>query len=136
MSQQNVEIVRRALAAALRKPTPDFAAVNALFHPDHELVSLVTFDAGPSARGAKGFRDWLASTNEAFGALETRVGEAKAVDDSRVVLGVSFAVAGRSSGVPIKQETGVVMTVKNALIVRTETFTSFAEALKAVGLEE
>jgi hypothetical protein len=51
MSQENVEIMRRALETAVREPEPDFAAVNVLFHPDHELVRLVSFRRGASLRG-------------------------------------------------------------------------------------
>jgi hypothetical protein len=49
MSQENVEIMRRALETAVREPEPDF--VNVLFHPDHELVRLVSFRRGASLRG-------------------------------------------------------------------------------------
>ena len=35
MSLENVEIVRRAMEAANRRPKPDFATVNDLYHPDH-----------------------------------------------------------------------------------------------------
>ena len=41
MSQENVEIVRRAFQAAFRKPKPDVDTLNALYHSDHEFVSLI-----------------------------------------------------------------------------------------------
>ena len=41
MSQENVEIVRRAFEAICRKPKPDFETMNALYHPDHAFVPLV-----------------------------------------------------------------------------------------------
>jgi hypothetical protein len=31
--------VQRAVTAVLRKPKPDFATVNDLFHPDHVYIS-------------------------------------------------------------------------------------------------
>ena len=34
-------IVRRALEAAFRRPKPDFATINDLFHPDHEFTSRI-----------------------------------------------------------------------------------------------
>jgi hypothetical protein len=46
--------MHRALETAVREPEPDFAAVNVLFHPDHELVRLVSFRRGASLRGATG----------------------------------------------------------------------------------
>jgi hypothetical protein len=33
-----VELVTRAIRAATARPKPDFATMNALFHPDHVLV--------------------------------------------------------------------------------------------------
>jgi len=37
MSQENVEIVRRAFEAATRKPAPDLETLSELAHPDHEM---------------------------------------------------------------------------------------------------
>jgi hypothetical protein len=34
MSRENVELVTRAMRAATARPKPDFATMNALFHPD------------------------------------------------------------------------------------------------------
>jgi len=48
MSQANVEIVRRAYEAVIRKPKPDFATINDLYHPDHELISLISLPEGGS----------------------------------------------------------------------------------------
>ena len=38
MSEENVEIVRAAIEATMRRPKPDWETVNALFHPDHEFL--------------------------------------------------------------------------------------------------
>ena len=48
MSEENVELVRRAFEAGIRKPKPDFATVNALFDPDHELISFTSRVEGRS----------------------------------------------------------------------------------------
>jgi hypothetical protein len=49
MSEENVEIVRRATEAALRRP-PDWNTVNALYHPRHELISLISRVEGAGGR--------------------------------------------------------------------------------------
>jgi hypothetical protein len=64
VSQENVEIVRRAVAAALRRPKPDFATMNELYHPDHELVSRADAFEGGSHRGMRGYRDWMRGVEE------------------------------------------------------------------------
>jgi hypothetical protein len=56
MSQENVEIVRRACEAATRKSKPDFGTMNVLFHPDHEYVSRLEALEGGVRRGARGYR--------------------------------------------------------------------------------
>lgn len=58
MSEEEVGIVRRAFEAVVRKAKPDFATVNAIFDPDHELVSVISAVEGRSYGGAHGFREW------------------------------------------------------------------------------
>lgn len=124
MSQENVEIVRRAFEAANRKPKPDFATVNALFHPDHELVSLVRFRTGDSLRGAQGFREWLSDIGEAYESWEARFEHAREVGEERVFLVATFSIQGRQSGLPYEQRMGIVSTVRGGKVVRTETYPS------------
>jgi ketosteroid isomerase-like protein len=132
----HVEIARQAFQAALRKPKPDFETVNALFHPDHDLVSLMRFRSGPSLRGAEGFREWLKERDEAFGSWEAKLEKSKAIDAERALLVLSFGIQGRQSGVPYEQRMGVVVTVRNGKVIRTETYASPEEALEATGLSE
>ncbi len=62
-----MEVVRRALGAVYRKPSPDFDTINALYHPDHELVSLTgrRLD-GRVLKGIRGYRDWMAEIADAW----------------------------------------------------------------------
>jgi hypothetical protein len=46
MSQENVEIARRACEAAWRRPQPDFDTLNALAHPDHEMFTVQSLVEG------------------------------------------------------------------------------------------
>jgi ketosteroid isomerase-like protein len=120
----------------LRKPKPDFETVNTLFHPDHDLVSLMRFRSGPSLRGAQGFREWLKERDEAFGSWEARLENSKPIDAERALLVLTFGIQGRQSGVPYEQRMGVVVTVRDGKVVRTETYPSPEEALEAAGLPE
>jgi ketosteroid isomerase-like protein len=136
MSRENVEIARRAVEAATRRPKPDFAAVNALYHPDHELVGWVAGpDQGQTFRGAEGFRDWLTANEEAF-EFESRLEQARALDQERVLLVMTLSIRGRQSGVAYEQRTGSVVTVREGKVVRTENYPSPEEAIQAVGLRE
>jgi hypothetical protein len=87
MSEENVEIARRACEAAWRRPRPDFDTLNALAHPDHEMFTAQSLVEGGGYRGAQGFREWLASMSETFGEeWEISFKQARAIDDERVLV--------------------------------------------------
>jgi ketosteroid isomerase-like protein len=64
---------------------------------------------------------WTASTEEIRG-----------LDDEHVLVTGELNAVGRRSGVPVKQDFVVVMTVRDGKISRTESFASREDALKAV----
>ncbi len=137
MSQENVEIVRRAYEAAVRRPKPDFATVNALFHPDHEFVSpmasRIEADRQP---GTRGFRSFLDTFGETWESWEITVDQVRSIDDQRaLVFGVLTAV-GRQGGVPVEQRFAQVASIRDGKVTRTEVYSSPEEALEAVGLAE
>ena len=87
MSQENVEIVRRAVEAVLRTPKPDFDTISALYHPDHEFVSLVERFEGGVAEGARGYRDWLAGIDETWERWDSRArSQVRRIDRDRVLV--------------------------------------------------
>jgi hypothetical protein len=65
MSSSTVELVRRAVVAAGRRPQPDWKTINELFHPEHELHSPLEGLEGGYAGGAAGFRDMLVGSRQA-----------------------------------------------------------------------
>jgi ketosteroid isomerase-like protein len=136
VSQENVEIVRRAVDAAIQHK-PDWVTVNSLFDPHHELVQLPGFvDRDQSTGlGAAGFRAWRAMMDEA-GEWWVEVDDARGAPDGRVAVLLRVLMKGERSGAQVEQKLCVLCSVRNGKITRTETFTGWAEALKAVGLEE
>jgi ketosteroid isomerase-like protein len=136
MSQANVEIARRAYEAATRRPKPDFATVNALYHPDHELVTAMERLEGETRLGAGGFREMLGTFDESFESWQVRIERVSVIDDARVLLTWTGTVQGKQSGAPAEQRGAAIMTVQDEKVTRTETYTSVEEALKAVGLVE
>ena len=131
--QDIVEIARRAYEAGTRRPTPDIETVNALYHPEHELVTPLSRLEGTTYRGAAGFREWLTSRPDDWDSMRFRVDEARAIDEARVLLAGTFAARGRRGGVPVEQEQGVVVTVEGGKVTRTEAYNSVEEALSAAG---
>jgi ketosteroid isomerase-like protein len=132
----NVEIVRRGIEAAIRRPKPDYAAVNHLYHPDHEFISLVdsTLEGG-SHRGIDGYREWLLGMEETI-QWTPRLERVTEIDADRVLAIVPTSHVGRSSGVVLSEERiGVIVTVRDGKIVRSEVYPSPEKALKAAGVE-
>jgi ketosteroid isomerase-like protein len=137
VSQENLEIARRALTAAMRTP-PDVATVDALFHRDHVFVDR-QYDSVEGERewvGARGFQEHTALREEAWSELGVEIDDVRALDDDRVLLVASMSGRGRQSGAPFQVERCFLATVRAGRVVRTEFHASPKEALKAVGLEE
>jgi ketosteroid isomerase-like protein len=136
MSEENVEIARAAIEAVLRRPKPDYEAMNALFHPDHEYLSAVERGfGGGSHRGAQGYREWATSTAETI-EWETTLAEVTEIDRERVLAVLPTKYRGRRSGAESEQQLAAVLTVRQGKVVRTEAFGSPEEALEAAGLSE
>jgi ketosteroid isomerase-like protein len=134
MSQESVEIVRRAAEAAMQ-PKPDWKTVNALFASDHKLVSRFSALEGGSHEGATGFADFL-ETVDAMGEWQSTTEDVRPTPDGRVVLISRVRITTQHSGVPLDQQFGTVVTVRDGLIQTSEVYPSAREALEAVGLRE
>jgi ketosteroid isomerase-like protein len=136
MSRENSEIVRRAMEAAFRKPEPDFATLNDLYHPDHEFISLIDALEGGKHRGAGGFREWRRNVQDAV-EYESRLEQVTEIDGDRLLAVMPTSSRGKASGIALKEQRfGCIVTVRGGKIVRTEVYPSPKEALEAVGLSE
>jgi ketosteroid isomerase-like protein len=136
MSQENVEIVRRAIVAAGRTPRPDWETMSALFHPDHEFLSReVGLEGGGGHRGAQGYREFLTSLSETL-EWEWTLAEVTEIDHERVLAVVPTKFRGRQSGAETEQRIAAVVTVRAGMVVRTELFQSSEQAIEAAGLRE
>jgi ketosteroid isomerase-like protein len=137
VSHENVEIVRRGIEAAIRRPEPDVPALSELYHPDHEFISVVDSRLeGQVRRGLRGYREWLQAGEETIQPRPT-LEQVMEIDDERVLAITPTRHAGRSSGIVLDEERmACVVTVREHKIIRTEVYSSPEAALKAVGLEE
>ena len=136
MSQENVEVVRRVIAAERRRDT---ATIFALYDVDIEWdVSRV---GGPVAghpemlRGHDGVRSWLRTWYEGFGNVSYEVEELIDAGE-HVLLVVNQHGWGRASGADVSLRLYGAWTVRNRKVVRVAWFLDRIEALRAVGLEE
>jgi ketosteroid isomerase-like protein len=129
LSQENVEIVRRAFDSA--GPLTSVVSLAA----DAEFDFTALYPDQPLLRGVdemRAFRDagpWGGSTS--FTA--ERYFD---VDDERVLVFVCATAAGRVSGTPVESKLAHEFTLREGLIVRVKVHPDREQALRAVGLEE
>jgi len=134
VSQENVEIVLRAVQASTAQP-PDFETVNVLYHPEHVLTS----DWGVESRsyhGASGFAEAIADLNAAWQEWRQEVDDVLDPGGGDVVVLVRLIARGRESGALVEQPWAMVITVSGGKLIASRTFLDRHRALQAVGLEE
>jgi ketosteroid isomerase-like protein len=133
MSEENVEVVRQALAAYARG---DIEEGLSYLHPEGELHSAVIGNAeGKVFRGHDGIRTWFAELEETFDEMTTELTEYRDLGDRVVAFGHIHA-RGRESGLELDSPTGWVMTLRDGKVLKAEGFLSRAETLEAAGLEK
>ena len=136
MSQENLDLVVRAVRAALKQPKPDFETVNALYHPDHVYVPLAANVLGEGeAKGAAGYKTWLQQTDDAMH-WEGELKGAVDVGPDKVLVVTLTRFEGASSGIETEQRTWSVVTVIEGKITRTDVYNDPIQALEAAGVSE
>ncbi len=136
MSEENIELVDRAIRATLARPRPDFETINQLYHPDHTFVTVMSAKLGEGeVKGARGYKDWI-EVNEDTMSWEGKLGGVVDIGPDTVLAVTSNRFRGASSGAETEQRVWLVITVADGKITRTEAFLSPSDALKAAGLSE
>jgi ketosteroid isomerase-like protein len=134
MSEENVEIVRRAIAASVSEP-PDADALAALMHPEHVL----TTDWGVETEAYHGVRGYLASIAETGAPWQSWRQEIERMLDAgenRVVVFARLVAVGRQSAAPVEDPWAMTVTLRDGKITSSQVFLDRDEALDAAGLSE
>jgi ketosteroid isomerase-like protein len=135
MSQENLELVRRAWAAAWSKP-PDWALLDALYHADHVFESDYGGVNNTGYRGASGFQEFLTDLDETWDEWRHELDDVIEAGAGAVVVRARLVARGRHSAVAVEQPYGAVVTIGEGKILRTQAFVAVQEALEAVELSE
>ena len=137
MSQQNVDVVRRAFEEfkeGLAQGDPAAPFASGLNHPDAEWV-LPPNSPGfrQLYRGRAGFLEFMKTWTEDF---EWAIELERVIDagDDRVVAIFHQRATGKGSGVPVELRMALLYELQDARIVRMTNFLDPAEALEAAGL--
>jgi len=137
MSQENVEVVQRALEAWNTNNLDAFLAEldpELEWHPSIEPA----LEGGETAyRGHDGARkawdDYRGGG--AWERLTAQIQEIRDLGESVLVLG-HLDVTGRTTGIEFHEEVGLLMTFRGGKILCSRDFLSHAKALEAAGLSE
>jgi ketosteroid isomerase-like protein len=134
MSQENVEIVRRAYTAF---NDGDLGTALGFFDPDIEWnASDVFFDQPRTYRGRLAWQEeFLRDLMEVFAGYRADLEELIDAGD-RVVAVVRVGGPGRRSGASATARVGHVLTFSDGKLVRFTEFKEPREALEAAGLRE
>jgi ketosteroid isomerase-like protein len=130
MSQENVETVRRAIAAI---NTRDIDAYLACCSENVELLLPVV---GAQFLGADGIRRFFTDIEDAGPDFRIEVQRVQAIGDSNALAFVRVSSTGRASGIVTGAESANVYDFIDGKISRIRIFLDRDEALKAVGLGE
>jgi ketosteroid isomerase-like protein len=132
MSQENVEIVRRAFSAFQGRDSE--AWVNC-FHPDVELLLPRNVLEGGSYRGHEGVKRALADAFETWEAFRFDIQDLRTVDDRVIALGRATNV-GKGDAPTIEFQSAYLFKLCEGKISYFRSYQSHSEALEAVGLKE
>lgn len=128
MPQENVEVVRAALAAL---NAGDRDRLLGFFHPEVEFSSAAEQKVYRGYAGLEQYRRDVGSTLGDF-----RTEDDRYLDGSmeRVVHLYRVVARGRGSGVPVSREMGAVHQLREGRIFRVDTYLDAGDALRAAGL--
>ena len=137
MSRENVEVVRKVIAAHERG---DFDGVFAAYDPAIEWhisrVEAPASDFDPVYHGHDGVRAFWRQWFAAWETVAFEYEEFIDADDSVVSI-LSQRMRGRTSGVELEWNSyAQVWTIRDGAVVRVEFFPTRRDALEAVGLRE
>jgi ketosteroid isomerase-like protein len=136
MSQENVEVVRRAFEGFNREGLAAFdQAVGEIFDPEVEMRALGRLpDTKQALRGHAALREYFAGLLATF-EIHLEADEFIDAGDSVVVLFRQIA-RGRASGAELTNRLAFVYEFRNGRISCMDGYRTKAEALEAVGLRE
>jgi ketosteroid isomerase-like protein len=132
MSQENVEVVMRAVTALLERDVETSIACCAT---DVEILLPRNLIEGGSYKGHDGLRRAFADAYETWEDLRFELRGTREIDERVVLLGRSTNV-GRDEAPTIEYESAFLVELRDGQIVYFRPYESHREALEAAGLSE
>jgi ketosteroid isomerase-like protein len=132
MSQENVEIVKRMIAALNAREIDDYLACCT----EDVVLRTPLAEIGGEYEGADGIKRFLIDIEDAAPDFRISVERVESVGPSQVIALARIRSTGRASGISTDAETTNVYDFAAGRVKRTRIFLDHEQALKAVGLAE
>jgi ketosteroid isomerase-like protein len=132
MSEENVEVVRRAFMATLEE---DWETALAAHDPEVEIHDFDIPDAG-IYRGRDGFIAWLKGWGDGWESWRLEDIEFRDAGGEQVIALFRMIATGGRSGLELERDDAITYLVRDGKIVRQEYFNDQRAALEAVGLRD
>ena len=143
MSQENVEIVRRAwtlFSDGLERGEGLDAGIalydEGLFAPDSTLTPVREIPGGGTFVGREGFAEIFHVWTDDWDGWSARLEETIDAPDDRVVAVVHQSARGRTSGITVENRFWAVYTVRDGQVIDQVHYLDRSEALDAAGLSQ
>jgi ketosteroid isomerase-like protein len=130
MSEENVEVVRRAVAAFNAR---DRDRVLSMCDPEIEFRSAIEQKTYRGLDEVVGYREEVAAVMEDFHFEDSRFLDA---GRDRVVHLYRMVGRGAGSGVPVSREVGALWQLRDGKLLKGEIYLDQRQALEAAGLRE
>jgi hypothetical protein len=134
MSQENLEVARRWLAASGRGPAEAPAIVAEFCDADVDYYPVRKLSDAQPCHGSEEFSQFLVRWLEAWSRLEWAVDELIEVGDDRVLVCAQLLAEGRGSGVKLEGDLYQCLWLRHGRLFRIEDHLTLGGALHALGL--
>jgi ketosteroid isomerase-like protein len=132
MSDDNVEVVRRALEAYNERDVP---LVLEMLDPDVELLPVRAVLEGTAYRGHSGFRQFLEDMAEDWEEFHPQPDSFRDLGEDRVLVAGRFCGRGKASGMEVETPAVWLCELREGKVMRVRFYSDEQAALEALGLE-
>jgi ketosteroid isomerase-like protein len=132
MSRENVEIVKRAIAAVNERDIEGYLACCA----DNIQLSTPLAEVAGVYEGPDGIRRFFVDLGDTSPDFKITIERLEAIGTDRVLAFMLVTGTGRASGIPQDARTGNVYDLADGKIERIRIFVDREQALEAAGLRE
>jgi ketosteroid isomerase-like protein len=132
VSQENVEVVRQAIAAVNARDIDTYLGCC----PENVRLETPLAPLGASYEGQEAVRRFFADVADTAPDFRITLESAEAARPDMVIASLRVSSTGRVSGIPMDNHPTNVYDLDAGRIARVRIFPDRREALKAVGLEE